>query len=146
MPMFWERAPEILEVLDGPWSTILPERAEARALLGQFLERYGYDLGFHVELFLPLVPHRVARVGETALGRLESTYGFAMYDFHREWPIDGMGVQKDRIEVVLPDGSRQPIFEWLRGQTTRILCPRCGGFLDRTVEQGCPASRHYQVG
>jgi len=129
----------VVEALDGAWRDIDPSRAEDRARLGRWLEENASSAGIRLEVYLPSVGVRV-RVRETGRqGRLTATYGLGLYDFHREWPVDGIGVPKDAIEVLVADGEPVPILAWLERQGMRVLCPRCGGFLDRRVDAGCPA-------
>lgn len=77
--------------------------------------------------------------GDLHMGKIKTTYGTSLYDFHYEWPIDGTGVRKDLIEVFPPDGGPpQPILEWLRKEGRIIMCYHCGGILSDRVElQGC---------
>ena len=77
--------------------------------------------------------------GELHIGTIKTTYGTSLCDFHYEWPIDGMGVRKDRIEVFPTDGSPpEPILDWLRKEDRIIICHHCGGILSDRVERGCP--------
>jgi hypothetical protein len=70
-------------------------------------------------------------------GKIETTYGSSLYDYHYEWPIKGMGVRKDKIKV-LHDGVETPIFEWLREKEITVFCYHCGGILSDRSERGCP--------
>jgi hypothetical protein len=68
-----------------------------------------------------------------------SGYGTSMYEPHFEWPINGMGVRKDHIEVVVDDGGPGvPIFQWLREEGKVYTCRHCGGLLSDRVEPRCP--------
>lgn len=134
----------LLSALDGPWATVTePAEAAARRLLARHLEHYAEELGIVLETMLPRlgrIPVREAG-GEGRTGRLQVTYGLDLYDLHYEWPIAGTGIRKDRILVI--DGEREvPILTWLHEQGQRVYCTRCGGFLDRQVERGCPAQPH----
>jgi len=69
-------------------------------------------------------------------GKIGTTYGSSLYDYHYEWPIKGMGVRKDKIKV-LHDGVETPIFEWLREKEITVFCYHCGGILSDRSERGC---------
>jgi hypothetical protein len=78
---------------------------------------------------------------ELRRGALRSGYGTSMYEFHYEYPVEGGGARKDRILVVLPDGRRQPIFDYCRERRIVVYCNRCGGDITYEVSIDCPA-RH----
>jgi hypothetical protein len=71
-------------------------------------------------------------------GTIRPGYGTSLYNFHFEFPVSGFGVRKDEIFVV-EDDCRTPILDWLKLRSTRVICTRCGGFVDRKVEERCPA-------
>ncbi len=137
-----ELARRVISALDGDWRSIAtPAELRVRRLLGRWAKELAVLLGWRVDAYLPDVDVRVVAAVEGGKpGRLRPSYGLGLYDLHQEWPIDGFGVRKDRI-LVIEEGGRRPILEWLPEQKTRVLCPRCGGFLDRRVEQGCPSRR-----
>lgn len=75
--------------------------------------------------------------GDLQEGKIETTYGTSLYDFHYEWPIKGMGVRKDQLQV-LHDGVETPIFDWLHHNQITVYCHHCGGILSDRVERRCP--------
>ena len=77
---------------------------------------------------------------ELHIGKIKTTYGTSLYNFHYEWPIEGAGVRKDLIEVFPPEGGKpEPILEWLRKQNRVIFCYHCGGIVsDRVEHVHCP--------
>jgi hypothetical protein len=77
--------------------------------------------------------------GEMLRGPIVCGYGTSMYEFHYEYPINGMGVRKDLIKVVNPDGARTPIFDWCRENNVVVLCNRCGNDITYEVSMECPA-------
>ncbi|MEC7241724.1 MAG: hypothetical protein VXW32_10840, partial [Myxococcota bacterium] len=79
----------------------------------------------------------ISNDGEEHEGKLETTYGTSLYDFHYEWPIQGMGVRKDKLHV-LHAGVETPIFDWLHEKQITVFCHHCGGILSDRVERGCP--------
>ena len=142
-----ELAARVQTALDGDWRVVTSrEDTVARRGLGRWFEELAPTLGLRVDIHLPEVDQLVVADCEDARpGRLRSTVGLGIYDLHQEWPIDGSGVRKDRILVI--DGEkRTPIIDWLRARGVRVLCPHCGGFLDRRVEVGCPARAHRPGG
>ncbi len=137
-----EAVVQVLAGLDGPWRVVQPgAEAAARKRLGRWLERHSRLAGVRVQLHLPSIEHPVAVRGAERTGELRASYGLGLYDLHQEWPVNGFGVPKDELDVLVPGRPAEPLLEWLRREGIRVLCPRCGGVLDRGVEIGCPAGR-----
>ncbi len=128
------------EALEGPWSRVGTEEAvEARRTIGRWYERLAPAVGREVVFDMPsgLPVRSTGSDGRT--GRVAVTWP-GLQELHWEWPISGFGVRKDLIEV-LDEGRWTPVFGWLRQAGVRVICRRCGGFIDRTVEAECPARR-----
>ena len=90
-----------------------------------------------VEVRHPLVPWWPYR----QRGHLQAGYGTSLYDAHWEYPVDGMGVRKDRLLVV--EGKRRvPIARWCRQNGVVVFCFYCGQDVTDTVSSGCPARTH----
>jgi hypothetical protein len=99
-------------------------------------------------IYHPVLPFQVEGPatgdGELVRGDLGCSYGTSMYDFHCQYPIvneDGCGVgcRKDGIVVLLPDGVRQPLFEYCRERRIRVTCNRCGQDITYETESTCAA-------
>jgi len=60
------------------------------------------------------------------------------YDYHREYPIEGVGVRKDLISVVESDGTRRPLFNWCSEQKVYVFCGRCGRDITFEASRSCP--------
>ena len=126
--------PALVAALRGLWRH--PETAEAVKARRSIFELISNSM---VQAPYDLEVRAVDGDGELHIGTIKTTYGTSLYDFHYEWPIDGMGVRKDRIEVFPPDGSPpEPILDWLRKEGRVIFCYKCGGILSDRVERGCP--------
>jgi hypothetical protein len=109
------------------------EEVEARRSIFELFSNSMVQAPYNLEV------RAVDDAGELHVGTIKTTYGTSLYDFHYEWPIDGMGVRKDLIEVFPPDGGPAvPILDWLRKEGRVIFCYRCGGILSDRVERGCP--------
>ena len=137
-----EATVQVLAGLDGPWRVVQRgDEAAARKRLGRWIERYGDLIGVGVQSHLPSISRRVAVRGTGQTGELRASYGLGLYDLHQEWPVNGLGVPKDELDVLVPGRPAEPLLEWLRCEGIRVFCPSCGGLLDRGVEIGCPAGR-----
>ena len=47
-------------------------------------------------------------------GAIKSGYGTSLYDFHREYPIEGFGIRKDLISVFTDENEKIPMMEWCK--------------------------------
>jgi hypothetical protein len=73
---------------------------------------------------------------------LRGKFGYmyrSIYDFHREYPIEGFGVRKDLISVVEADGTRVPVLDWLPRKAWVVWCSGCGLDITTEVANNCPA-------
>jgi hypothetical protein len=75
--------------------------------------------------------------GEINRGRLTHRYS-SIFEFHREYPIEGFGTQKDLISVIEEDGTRTPLFDWCRQHEVYSYCGRCGLDITYEVSMDCP--------
>jgi len=60
------------------------------------------------------------------------------YEYHLEYPIEGVGVRKDLISVVESDGTRSPLLDWCSDEKVFVFCGRCGKDITFEVSRGCP--------
>ncbi|MFO8071214.1 MAG: vWA domain-containing protein [Polyangia bacterium] len=97
-------------------------------------------------LHFPRIPHPLegpsSSDGEIVRGFLGTSYGTSMYDFHQEYPIrdeehGAVGCRKADIAVLLPDGERQPLFEYCRDHNVVVVCPHCGQVITYETESTC---------
>ncbi len=126
------------EALEGPWSTV-PNGpgVEARRSIGRWYQRLAPVVGSEVVFDMPRGLTVRSTGPDERSGRIGVTWP-GLQELHWEWPINGFGVRKDQIEV-LDEGRWTPVFAWLRQAGVRVVCRRCGGFIDSTVEAECPA-------
>ena len=71
-------------------------------------------------------------------GKLKTTYGSSLYEFHWEYPIEGIGVKKDLIYVKNKAGEKSPLFDWCRENEIIVYCNRCGLEITYEVSKDCP--------
>ena len=76
--------------------------------------------------------------GEIIRGAFNYMYR-SIYEFHREYPIEGFGVRKDLISVIEEEEIRTPMFDWLREQDVVVWCSGCGLEVTYEVSRNCPA-------
>jgi|GEM_PF-5336867 len=76
--------------------------------------------------------------GRTITGAVKACVYTSIYEFHLEYPIEGMGVRKDRISVVTGPGARLPLFEWCEIHGVIVYCGRCGLDITFEVSRLCP--------
>ena len=79
--------------------------------------------------------------GEILRGALACSYGFSLYEFHWEYPIEGFGVRKDLITVIADDNTRIPVIQWCKDHDLIVFCNRCGLEITCEVSRNCPWSR-----
>jgi len=60
------------------------------------------------------------------------------YDYHREYPIEGVGVRKDLISVVESEVTSSPLLDWCSDQKVFVFCGRCGQDITFEVSRSCP--------
>jgi hypothetical protein len=83
---------------------------------------------------------RSLREGGLVRGALEETRRFG-YEFHWEYPVAGVGIRKDLIMVVEPDGTRKPLLDWCSDQKVFVFCGSCGLNVTFEVSRFCPWSK-----
>jgi len=70
-------------------------------------------------------------------GKIKSGYGASIYEFHWEYPIEGMGVRKDLISVITDEDERIPLLGWCRQNDLIVFCNRCGLDITYEVSKDC---------
>jgi hypothetical protein len=72
--------------------------------------------------------------------------GFSLYEFHWEYPIEGFGVKKNLISVIMDDNQKKPIFDWCEENHIIVFCNRCGLEITYEVSKNCPwRRRKYDI-
>ena len=123
--------------LEGIWAVVkTPADVQARRVIASWYLDAARLVGVRV---LPLMPDYLkVTTADGRTGTIRPGYGTGLYNFHYEFPVCGFGVRKDEIFVAEAD-RKTPILDWLQQQGIRVICTRCGGFVDRSVEERCPA-------
>lgn len=81
-----------------------------------------------------------------ALGYRNVNVGSSIYEFHWEYPIEGFGVKKDLISVIMDGDRKMPIFDWCEENHIIVFCNRCGLDITFEVSKNCPwRKRRYEV-
>ena len=75
---------------------------------------------------------------KTIAGEIRPGYGTSLYEFHREYPIEGIGIRKDLISVITSDDRKIPMFEWCKQNNIIIFCNRCGLDITYEISGKCP--------
>lgn len=91
-------------------------------------------------LYCPNIEHEVRGTsirGDVVQGHLGGGYGTSMYDFHGEYPIDGMACRKSTIAVLVPGREPVPLFDYCREHGIVVVCQRCGEDITYQAEYGC---------
>jgi hypothetical protein len=135
-PLLREVVRRVGDALEGIWAVVrTPADVEARRVIARWYLDMARLIGVRV---LPLMPDFLkVTTADGRTGTLRAGYGTGLYNFHYEFPVSGLGVRKDEIFVV-EDDRRTPVLEWLQREGLRVICTRCGGFVDRKVERRCP--------
>jgi hypothetical protein len=76
---------------------------------------------------------------KTMRGAIQAGYGSSHYEFHYEYPINGIGVRKDLITVIASTGTRIPLFVFCRRHGITVTCRHCGQDITYEVSRCCPA-------
>ena len=71
-------------------------------------------------------------------GTTKTGYGTSLYEFHREYPIEGIGIRKDNISVITADNQKIPLLEWCKQNEIVVYCNRCGLDITYEVSKNCP--------
>lgn len=71
-------------------------------------------------------------------GVLKTGYGSSLYEFHLEYPIEGIGIRKDLITVISDESRRIPMLEWCKQNDIIVYCNRCGLEITYEVSRDCP--------
>jgi hypothetical protein len=71
-------------------------------------------------------------------GALKPGYGTSLYEFHREYPIEGCGIRKDLISVITDENEKIPMMDWCKQNDIIVYCNRCGLDITYTVSSDCP--------
>ena len=77
---------------------------------------------------------------EVMRGSISCGYGRSMYNFHFEYPIEGVGVRKDKIVVVESDGTRTSMFDYCRKHGITVRCRHCSEDITTQVSMYCIAT------
>jgi hypothetical protein len=79
-------------------------------------------------------------------GALKTVYGSSLYEFHREYPIEGFGIRKDLISVITDENEKIPIMDWCKQNEIVVYCNRCGLDITFEVSMDCPfmKARHQK--
>jgi len=90
--------------------------------------------------------HKKDELIRGALGCGDANVGFSLYDFHWEYPIEGFGVKKDLISVIMDDNSKKPLLDWCEENDIVVFCNRCGLEITYEVSKNCPwRKRVYDI-
>ena len=74
-------------------------------------------------------------------GELKTVYGSSLYEFHREYPIEGFGIRKDLISVITEENEKIPIMDWCKQNEIIVYCNRCGLDITFEVSMDCPFTK-----
>ena len=95
---------------------------------------------YHPKIDLAEGPNRF-RGNQIIRGKIMyKSYG-SIYEFHFEYPIEGMGVKKDEIMVFTDSGSKISVFDWCEVNNVIVYCNRCGLDITYEVSRNCPRRR-----
>lgn len=75
---------------------------------------------------------------EFIAGKIKPGYGTSIYEFHWEYPIEGMGVRKDLISVITDEDEKIPMLDWCKQHDITVFCNRCGLDITYEVSKDCP--------
>jgi len=75
------------------------------------------------------------------IGALKTTYGTSLYEFHWEYPIEGIGIKKDLISVIGSRNERIPMLDWCKQNNIIVFCNRCGLDITFEISKDCPFSK-----
>ena len=78
------------------------------------------------------------RMNKMKTGVFKTGYGTSLYEFHYEYPIEGIGIKKDLITVITSDNKRIPMLEWCQQNDIVVYCSRCGLEITQEVSKDCP--------
>jgi len=101
---------------------------------GQKFFRY-YPRVERAEGFEDRVKHKMLK------GAFKTGYGTSLYDFHREYPIEGVGIRKNLISVITNDNEKIPVMEWCKQNDLVVFCNRCGLDITYTNANDCPLTK-----
>jgi hypothetical protein len=113
------------------------ELARCCLTLSVFLPGERRFFKYYPRLFNVEGPHSLKK-NETLRGALKCGYGTSLYEFHWEYPIEGFGVRKDLIEVIMIDNVRKPLLDWCEENDIIVFCNRCGLEITHEVSRNCP--------
>ena len=117
---------------------------EARRIVAHVAARMSRRLGTTPRALLE-APNGILAVGPRGRsGTIGPPDVYALYDHHREWPLDGRGVRHAQLFAETPSGL-EPLRSWLTRQETYVLCPRCGALLNFCSGDRCPAPFEHVV-
>ena len=80
------------------------------------------------------------------VGAFKTGYGSSLYEFHWEYPIEGIGIKKDLISVIIDENERIPMLEWCKLYDIIVFCNRCGLDITYEVSQDCPFAKKRYAG
>lgn len=72
------------------------------------------------------------------VGEIKPRYGTSIYEFHWEYPIEGFGIKKDLISVIIHDNQRIPMLDWCKQNDIIVFCNSCGLDITYEVSRDCP--------
>lgn len=75
------------------------------------------------------------------IGALKPGYGTSLYEFHWEYPIEGIGIKKDLISVISDENTKIPMLDWCKQNDIIVFCNRCGLDITYEVSKECPYSK-----
>jgi len=75
------------------------------------------------------------------VGALKTGYGSSLYEFHWEYPIEGIGIRKNLISVITDENERIPMLDWCKQNDITVFCNRCGLDITYEVSKDCPFSK-----
>ncbi|MBN2725267.1 MAG: hypothetical protein JXR95_14480 [Deltaproteobacteria bacterium] len=82
-----------------------------------------------------------AEIKKGTRGRIRTSYGTSMYNWHNEVPLNGWGIPIEHVSVVerTEDGEiiNTPYLEWLKYTNTFVSCPKCKKDLREVAFKPC---------
>ena len=126
----------LIRALREEWRHVEEDEVFERKVIGQAVRELASELVGGPQVFTGAPTGCAARWPNGRQGTITGPYA-NLYEFHQEWPIDGMGCGREQVS--LRDGEDWvPGLQWLESQGAIVICTRCGAVLDEDCEAWCP--------